>query len=124
MQGHRIIKFIIAVALSALFTGCYYDNKTELYPDLGCDTAVVSYAKFVKPIIDRDCKACHSGASPIGVVPLNDYTQISASAKSGKLYGSVSWAAGFKSMPQGGSKWNECDLIKLKSWINKGAPNN
>lgn len=125
MQVLPIIKVSIFFGMVSLLAGCYYDNKTELYPQQqSCDTANVSFATFVKPIIDKDCKTCHSGVSPVGIVPLNNHAEIAASAKSGKLYGSVSWANGFKAMPQGGNKWSSCDLLKIKSWINKGAPNN
>lgn len=118
-----IIKWIFVAVIPVVFAGCYYDNKSELYPNI-CDTTAVGFATFVKPAIDRDCKLCHSGASPVGVVPLNNHAEIAASAASGTLMGSLSHAAGFKAMPQGGNQWTECELKKIKKWIDAGAPNN
>jgi cytochrome c5 len=123
MMVQKIIKSGMFVLVLTGFTGCYYDNKTELYPDQ-CDTAKVSFTTFIKPIIDKDCKVCHSGATPIGIIPLNNYSEIKASVQSGKLSGSVNGLNGYKPMPQGGTKWGECELSKLKSWIDAGAPNN
>jgi len=126
MQVHQIIKII---GISGLFflSSCYTDNKEELYPNQGCDTTNVTFTAFVKPKIDAQCKACHSGGSPSGGVLLTTHAEIQAVAKTGQLYGVLSWIApytGSKQMPPGGPKWSECDLKKLKSWINKGAPNN
>lgn len=123
MPVRPTIKLLLVFLFLASATGCYYDNKTELYPNI-CDTGTVSFATFVKPAIERDCKVCHSGTNPIGVVPLNNHAEIAASAASGKLYGSLSWSVGFQAMPQGGNKWTECDLTKIKKWIDAGAPNN
>ncbi|MBS3915962.1 MAG: hypothetical protein KG003_15805 [Bacteroidetes bacterium] len=126
MQAHQIIKAVFITAASFLLLhSCYYDNKTELYPaGAACDTANVSFATFVKPMIDKECKLCHSGTNPSGVILLTNYSEISASANSGKLYGSLSWTSGYKPMPQGGNKWSSCDLLKLKTWIQNGAKNN
>lgn len=121
---HKIINFIILAAVIGAFSSCYYDNKTELYPQLkACDTTYVGFAAFVKPAIAQGCNSCHSGNNPIGIVKLNDYNEISASAKTGKLYGSLHQDQGFKAMPQGGIKWSDCDLLKLKMWIDRGAKN-
>ena len=45
-------------------------------------------------------------------------------AISGKLYGALSWSNGFMAMPQGGSKLPDCNINKIKSWIDAGAANN
>lgn len=119
-----MIRTIFTLLVVTFISGCYYDNKSELYPSTACDTINIGFSNFVKPLINKDCIACHGGSSPIGVVPLNDHTEIAASAKTGKLYGSVSHASGFKAMPQGGNKWSDCDLKKIKIWIDNGTPNN
>jgi cytochrome c5 len=122
-MARPIIKSVFFIVLVIFFTGCYYDNKTELYPQ-HCDTIKVSFAAFIKPMVDRDCKACHSGTIPVGVIPLNDYKEIKSAAQTGKLYGSINGFNGYKPMPQGGTKWSDCEIIKLKSWIDAGTPNN
>jgi hypothetical protein len=32
--------------------------------------------------------------------------------------------AGFKAMPQGGNKLDQCDINKIQKWVNAGALNN
>lgn len=126
MQVHKIIKLILLiVAIGASASSCYYDNEQELYPSISvCDTTNITFSNFVKPMVDQQCKSCHGATSPSGGLSLIDYTTIKASVASGKFYNSVTWASGISPMPQGGNKWTNCDLLKLKNWIDKGAQNN
>lgn len=126
MQVHPIIKYTVLAGWAVFFcSGCYYDNSQELYPgNNSCDTTQVTFSAFVMPAINTQCKSCHSGTNPSGGIALTDYATVKASISSGKLYGSLAWQTGYSGMPQGGSKWSNCNLLKLKSWIDKGAPNN
>lgn len=122
-----MIKSFYFLVVVMLLGSCYYDNREELYPGQGCDTADVKFSAFIKPMIDAKCVGCHSGSAPSGGVKLTTHAEIQAAAKSGQLYGVLAWVApytGSKQMPPGGPKWPECDINKVKSWINKGAPNN
>jgi uncharacterized membrane protein len=116
------------VIIAAIASSCYYDNKEDLYPGQAiCDTINVSFAKDIKPLIDAQCVGCHNTQSPTATVALSTHAEIQAYAKSGQLYGVLSWLApytGSKQMPPSGPKWSNCNLSKLKSWIDKGAPNN
>lgn len=129
MQDHPMIKhFIIVVILMACVSSCYYDNKEELYPGQAtCDTVNVSFAKDIKPLIDAQCVGCHNTQSPTDSVALSTHAEILIYAKSGQLFGVLSWIppyTGSKQMPPNGAKWSDCNLSKLNSWIKKGAPNN
>jgi hypothetical protein len=42
-----------AVLLLASVTGCYYDNKQELYGS--CDSSNVTFATTIEPIINANC---------------------------------------------------------------------
>lgn len=90
----------------------------------GCDTQNIKFSTFVKPLMDKYCVGCHSATAPQGNIALATYTDVQKYAKSGALYGSVSHSAGFSKMPKGGSKLNDCDISKLKAWIDAGALNN
>lgn len=90
----------------------------------GCDTTSVSFADFVEPTIQTHCKGCHSGAVPSGNIDLSNYANIKSHVESGKLYGAISWQAGFQPMPRGLDQLSDCTLEKVKAWINDGAPNN
>ncbi len=116
------------VIIAATISSCYYDNKEELYPgQTTCDTVNVSFSKDIKPLIDAQCVGCHNTQSPTAGISLSTHPEIQVYAKSGQLYGVLSWITPFtgsKQMPPSGPKWSNCNLSKLKSWIDKGAPNN
>ncbi|WP_276364493.1 hypothetical protein [Daejeonella sp. H1SJ63] len=88
-----------------------------------CDQTKFTYSAVIKPLIANKCQGCHNPGSLGGGIDLSTYTAVKASAQSGKLYGSVSWAAGFSKMPQG-SKLPACELSQIKSWIDAGMLNN
>ena len=129
MQAQRMTNFTKTLLIIVIFiSSCYYDNQQDLYPGQAtCDTVNVSFAKEIKPLIDAQCTGCHNTQSPTAGISLSTHAEILAYAKSGQLYGVLSWVAPFtgsKQMPPGGPKWSNCNLSKLKSWIDKGAPNN
>ncbi|MEJ8757159.1 c-type cytochrome domain-containing protein [Pontibacter sp. H259] len=89
-----------------------------------CTTTNVTFAGTIKPIFSKYCTGCHSGTAPSGGINLTVYNDAAGVAKSGRLVGAVTHAAGFKPMPQGGSKLPQCDIDKIKAWVTAGAPNN
>ena len=98
--------------------------------DLSCDSKGdcniedVTYSNFVKPVIDNTCVGCHSGSSPSGGVNLSNYNNVKVYVDNGRFFGAINWESGYSSMPQGGSKLDDCTLDKIKKWIDDGAPNN
>jgi mono/diheme cytochrome c family protein len=90
--------------------------------DSGCDTAVFTYSGAILPIINNNCKGCHSGATPSGNVNLDSYTAVKTAAESGRLYGSVAHLSGYSPMPQGG-KLSDCNITQIRKWIENGTPN-
>jgi len=115
------------ILFTIIISSCYYDIEEQLYPGNGnCDTtAAVNYTSTVKAILsNNNCMGCHSGAGASGGINLDTYTGIKTVAQNGKLYGSVARLPGFSAMPQGGNKMSNCDILKLKKWIDAGALNN
>jgi hypothetical protein len=121
---------LIFLLLALAFTGCYYDNEEELYPNPPeCDTTNVTFSGTILPIITDNCKACHGSGSQQGGVLLEDYASISAAAnippgQYGSLYGAVSHDPGNSPMPKGGTQLSDCNIRKIKTWIDAGTPNN
>ena len=95
------------------------DSNTQ-----ACDTSMVSFSNFVKPLILKNCLGCHSGNTPSGGLNLENYTGIEILAKNGRLFGAINHDTGFVPMPQGSGKLAQCDIDKIKSWIDAGATNN
>lgn len=120
---------IISLALG--LTSCYYDNFKELKPEGAlpsvtntCDTSgVVSYSAQIVPILNASCtQNCHNGTG--SGHDLTNYAAVNFDAAGGSLYGSVAQVAPYQAMPQGGSKLSDCDIAKIKKWVDGGAPNN
>ncbi len=89
-----------------------------------CDTSAVTWQGTIKPIIQTYCKGCHSGSSPGGGVDLSYYAGVSGSAFDGSLVGTVDHLPGWHAMPKNSAKMSECNIAKIKIWVNAGAPNN
>jgi len=124
---HRTIKNgLILIMISGLLTlsSCYNDNYQSLYPSGPCDTSQVTYSKDVRPVINAQCTSCHSGATPLGNIALENYGEVVAMAKNGKLLGSIRNDAGYSPMPLGGVKLSNCDISKIEKWVKNGTPNN
>lgn len=127
MEAHPItnMKKVIAILIIvSVSIGCYYDSEEELY-GLNCNTTNVSFAATVNTLLQQHgCLGCHSGGAPSGNVNLQGHSNVQTVALSGRLYGAISHSTGFTPMPQGGTKLNDCDIKKIKSWIDAGALNN
>lgn len=90
----------------------------------GCDTTNIQFSTYVWPVIVNKCKGCHSGSSPSGSISLTNYNQVKAVGLNGKLYGSIAQQNGYVAMPSTGNKLSDCQISKIKAWIDAGMPNN
>jgi len=89
-----------------------------------CVTTNVSYSGFVAPLLSTFCVGCHSGGAPSGGISFTSYAGVKAVATSGRLYGAISWSTGFQKMPLGSAQLSQCNIDKIKGWIDEGALNN
>ncbi len=89
-----------------------------------CDTSAVSFAQDLQPVLQNNCRGCHSGPNPPAGVDLSNYPGVKTVADNGKLLGVLFWANGFPRMPQGGAQLAPCTLEKFRAWVEQGAPNN
>jgi mono/diheme cytochrome c family protein len=119
-------KCTIAVATVLLLFACK-NNKEEVLNDV-CSTANVSYTSTIAPIVNANgCLNCHNSTAMQGGFSLQSYEQVKAKAmqtRSGNsvLYGAVAHSNGFSPMPQGMSKLNDCDISKIKAWVDNNMP--
>jgi uncharacterized membrane protein len=89
-----------------------------------CNLDAVSFASDIQPVINTNCRGCHSGANASGGVFLDDYQNIASVAQSGRLYGAVAHLAGYEPMPLGAGKLPQCAIDQINAWIQAGTPNN
>jgi hypothetical protein len=119
----NITKRLLALVTVAAMTGCVYVKKDVVQAPCNLP-ATVSYATNIVPILQTNCYGCHSNASNLTGILLDNYNTLKSYASSGTLYGVISHSAGFRAMPDGGSKLDDCTISTIKKWIDAGAPNN
>jgi uncharacterized membrane protein len=90
-------------------------------PKPTCDTVGVTFVADIKPIIDLRCNSCHSPTTKQGGIDLSTQALVESVGRSGKLLGSISRTAPYKPMPpSAAAKASDCDVAKVRAWINGG----
>jgi hypothetical protein len=124
-MGPKMIKKTTLLFFSIVIyclQGCYYDIEQELYPSGGCNTADMSYATDIIPILQNNsCISCHGDLASLD---LNGYADLKVYIDNGRLMGSINHLSGFRAMPDNSPKIDQCSIDKLQAWIDAGAPNN
>ena len=130
-MAHLTIKikslFLLASGLfvfTALMTGCYYDKEELLYPPTNCDTSGVTFSGTVLPLLQSNCLGCHNQAGGQGGIILEGHANTVIRVNDGTLMGAINHASGFSPMPKNGQKLAQCDINRIQTWINAGAPDN
>ena len=127
---HRITRKLLFISL-VILSSCNYNNVEELYPNPlnNCDTINVTFSGTIFPLITDNCFDCHSGSSPQGILLFEDYDAISAAGKIpagqyGSLYGAISHYPTNKPMPFNRPQLSDCNILKVKKWIDAETPDN
>lgn len=126
----RTYHFLSCILLSAIIVSCSKSNESDLTetppPTNNCDTVNMKFTTNIKPILQGSCYGCHSNANSASGsgVKLEDHADVKAHADDGDLLGVITHAQGYPAMPQGGAKLSDCNINKIKAWINQGAQNN
>lgn len=89
-----------------------------------CDSSNILYSTGIMLLFKNQCTGCHNSSNAGGNIDLTSFSRVKEIALNGVLLGSLEWKPGFASMPQGGAKLSECDINRIKEWINAGALNN
>lgn len=123
----RFLPYLIATFCVAV-VACSKENEQNLTPPVigvpACDTVNIKLAANVAPILNTYCYNCHGNGRAQGGVKLDVYAELKLWVNSGDLLGAITHATGYSPMPKGGSKLSDCDINKIKAWINRGALNN
>jgi hypothetical protein len=120
-----LLSVLMTVIIMAAIQSCRYDNAEELYPVCN-DTATVTYNGTIVPILQANCYRCHGigSSSGSGDIILQDYNVLKTFAADGRFYGNAAHLPGYIPMPYDGGKLSDCDLSKIKKWVDSGYPNN
>jgi len=123
--------FSTALVLAVIVYSCSKSNEEEVKTGFygstppNCDTANMSYATDIKPILQANCYSCHSNSTfTISGTKLENYNDLIHHVEEGDVLGAITHAAGFPAMPENAPKLSDCDINKIKAWIERGALNN
>lgn len=127
MQNKKLFRTrnLFSITFLLLFTlaGCKYDKQMIVQTTI-CDTAIVTFSGVVQPILTTFCISCHSGPNATNGIRVEDYTTVKQLIPNGKLLGTITHSPGFTPMPIGRSKLSDCNIAKIRKWIDQGAQNN
>lgn len=125
---NRTRSLFVLITCIFFISSCYYDKEELLYgnDNANCTeaTGTVSYSQKVVPVLQQFCYSCHTGNFPSGGITMGTYTADKVVAQNGKLYGSISYSAGFSPMPKGMPKLSNCRIAVIKKWVDSGMQNN
>jgi mono/diheme cytochrome c family protein len=125
-----LAKLLVVASAAFLLGACTSQNGEDLLaapgplPTPSCDISHVTYTLTVAPILQQNCGRCHGGTAGAGGVDITAYAKVKAIAADGRLLGTVNHDPGFSPMPKGGAKLSDCDISKLRKWVDDGALNN
>ena len=123
----KILVIIFIFTFIIFIEGCSYDKAEQVYPINGnaCDTTSMTYTTNVQPIIQNYCYSCHAGTAPSGGgIVLDSYAGVkNFAAGGGSLIDRITSTDPSVQMPRGGPKLSDCDISKIKAWVNAGTPN-
>ena len=125
-------------ALSLFMASCSKTNEeTELrnstpgpvVPTPSCDTVNMKFAANIQPIFNANCVSCHNNVISNLGVRLDTYDGVKQQATRMRnnlsvLIGVISHASGFTPMPYNRPQLSDCDINKIKAWVNRNSPNN
>jgi hypothetical protein len=114
------------------FIGCKNDNLEDIHPglynpvEIPCpDTLGMTYLTNIKPIFETKCGAtdinCHKTGN-VDDINLDNYTDAKDLAVNDDLLGSLLHLAGYEPMPKDAGFLDNCNLNKIKNWVNNGEP--
>jgi hypothetical protein len=118
MKKNIIIRLLpVLIIIGMVLISCEKDQLLSPPPIIvnGCDTINISFSQVINPIIISDCVGCH-GSGGAGGVNLDGYDNIKTNALNGELVLSINGT-----MRQ--FLKNDCELLKIQAWVNKGASN-
>ncbi len=120
--------FVFAFA-SFLIIGCTYSKKEVDYPiTVTCDTNNIKFNTYVLPLLNSKCSisGCHNSASTAGGWAMDSYLGVKdvLDNSNGRFLKSIQHESPASPMPKGGNKLPDCDISKIKAWINAGALEN
>jgi uncharacterized membrane protein len=112
-----------------LLTSCLNQKEDDLNPknssNTVCDTTGVSYSKNISAILKSNCYTCHSDATADANATLSFESYDMVNADMTEIVRRINLPTSSQSfMPKGGTKLDDCSILQINNWVNKGGQNN
>ena len=117
-----ILGLSIGMIVFLMLPSCTFDNEQDYDSDTICDTTNVTYSDLTY-IFTNICSECHFPDNPYkaGIV-MNTYDNVKKSFNTGQPWGAINHLQGYVPMPYSAPKLSDCDINKIKAWIDQGMP--
>lgn len=124
-MNRKFLLVTVCIAGIVLYlAGCSKQSADKLSGSSTCDTLQVSYSTQVVDILQNNCYACHSGATPPTGIRLDTYANLKVFVNNGFFVDAVTQNGIVTPMPYGQPRLPVCEVNTLVAWVNQGAPNN
>ncbi len=123
----KVVLFTMVIIAATSWWGCEYKKEVTAFPQAICDTSNVRYSVEITGILAANCYTCHASAvanANGGGNMLEGYNNLKPYADSKEFLYVVQHAPGYDQMPKNGPMLSDCDIAKIRIWVNAGAPNN
>ncbi|MBS4012407.1 MAG: hypothetical protein KGZ97_01435 [Bacteroidetes bacterium] len=119
---NRLFQYIgmilILVSFGIVMNSCEQDELVPTKPiDSSCDTINVSFDLAVRPILEKNCTSCHNNSFSAAKINLEGYDNVNKTTVNDILTKSLTGS--MKSYIS-----DECEIAKIKAWVNQGSINN
>lgn len=121
----KLLSITLLIGSIVLYlAGCSKESADKLSGASTCDTAHVSYSTQIVDILQNNCYACHSGATPPTGIRLDTYANLKVFADNGFFVDAVTQNGIVTPMPYGQPRLPVCEVNTIVAWVHQGAPNN
>lgn len=120
---------LMLLVAGAALHGCSKANETALQQEsnLTCDTAGMKLQADILPILTDNCFSCHSAQTYLSSgsnLNYEDFNTLKAEADNGDLLNAIQHTGGVTPMPLDLPKLSDCEINKIRDWINNGTQDN
>lgn len=136
MKLNKTLIFAFAILTISFFiiffNSCSKANEQTLkiengISDSNCDTVGMAYKANILPILKANCYQCHSAdtyQSSGSQLNYEDFGVLLTVINNGELLDAIQHKGNVTPMPLNLPALSNCDINKIKDWINQGSPNN
>lgn len=115
---------LVLISFVILPFSCENNNEFDLYGIEDCDTTDLTWDDDIADIMNKNCVQCHGPVTSYNKVRHDSYASEMVVVKDGRLKGVINHLPGYSKMPKDRGKLPACELLKINTWIENGAPEN